>query len=76
MGIGSIWHWLILALVIAILFGSKRIPELMADVAGGIRAFKRGLSEHPNPDTPEAADSSARPDAQTRGPTERTSTHG
>lgn len=73
MGIGSIWHWLVLALVIAVVFGSKRIPGLMADLAGGIRAFKRGLSE---PDTPEAADTPARPDAEARGPTERTSTHG
>ena len=37
MGIGSIWHWLVLILVITLLFGSKRIPELMNDLAVNLK---------------------------------------
>ena len=44
MGATSLSHWLIVALVIAVVFGSKRIPGLMGDLAGGIRAFKRAMA--------------------------------
>lgn len=45
MGTGSIWHWLILGLIIVLLFGRGKISELMGDVAGGIKAFKKGMAE-------------------------------
>lgn len=45
MGTGSIWHWLILGLIIVLLFGRGRISELMGDVAGGIKAFKKGMAD-------------------------------
>ena len=52
MGAFSIWHWLIVLAVIVILFGgSGKISQLMADVAKGINAFKKGLEENEN--TPE-----------------------
>ena len=45
MGSLSIWHWLIVLAVSVLLFGRGRIPELMGDVANGIKAFKKGLAE-------------------------------
>ena len=45
MGSLSIWHWIIVIAVILLLFGRGKISELMGDVAQGIKAFKKGMSE-------------------------------
>ena len=45
MGSFSIWHWLIVIVVVLLLFGRGKISELMGDVAQGIKAFKKGMSE-------------------------------
>ncbi|MBC8791851.1 MAG: twin-arginine translocase TatA/TatE family subunit [Tagaea sp. CACIAM 22H2] len=36
----------ILAVIALLLFGAGRIPKAMGDLAGGIKAFKRGMNEH------------------------------
>lgn len=45
MGSLSIWHWLAVIVVVLLLFGRGKISELMGDVAQGIKAFKKGMSE-------------------------------
>jgi sec-independent protein translocase protein TatA len=45
MGSFSIWHWLIVLLIIVLLFGRNRIPAVMGDLAKGIKAFKSGMKE-------------------------------
>jgi sec-independent protein translocase protein TatA len=45
MGSFSTWHWLIVLAIVLILFGRGRIPELMGDVAHGIRAFRKGFDD-------------------------------
>lgn len=45
MGSFSIWHWLIVLAVVLLLFGRGKIPELMGDVAKGIKNFKTGMAE-------------------------------
>jgi sec-independent protein translocase protein TatA len=45
MGMNSIWHWLIVLLVIVLLFGAGRISGVMGDLGRGIKSFKKGLSE-------------------------------
>jgi sec-independent protein translocase protein TatA len=45
MGSMSIWHWLVVAVVVLLLFGRGKIPELMGDVAKGIKSFKKGMRE-------------------------------
>jgi sec-independent protein translocase protein TatA len=45
MGSFSIWHWLIVLAVVLLLFGRGKIPELMGDVAKGIKNFKNGMAE-------------------------------
>ena len=39
------WEWIIIGLAILLLFGGKKIPELMKGVGKGIRGFKQGLKE-------------------------------
>ncbi len=45
MGSMSIWHWVIVGLVVLVLFGRGRISEMMGDFGKGIKAFRKGLSE-------------------------------
>ena len=45
MGSLSIWHWIVVIAVILLLFGRGKISELMGDVAQGIKAFKKGMSD-------------------------------
>ena len=45
MGSMSIWHWIIVIAVVLLLFGRGKISDLMGDVAQGIKAFKKGMSD-------------------------------
>lgn len=45
MGSFSIWHWLIIGLVVLVLFGGGKLSGLMGDAAKGIKAFKNGLKD-------------------------------
>ena len=51
MGGASIWHWVIVGIVVMLLFGRGKISEMMGDVAKGIKAFKKGMSEDDAPAT-------------------------
>jgi sec-independent protein translocase protein TatA len=55
MGSFSIWHWVIVLVVVLLLFGAGKIPRLMGDVAKGINAFKKGLKEEVGSDEAQAA---------------------
>ena len=54
MGSFSIWHWVIVLVVVLLLFGAGKIPRLMGDVAKGINAFKKGLKEEVSGDDAQA----------------------
>jgi sec-independent protein translocase protein TatA len=45
MGSFSIWHWLVVLLVVLLLFGSGKISGLMGDLAKGIKSFKQNIKE-------------------------------
>jgi sec-independent protein translocase protein TatA len=45
----SIWHWLIVLLVVVLLFGAGRISGVMGDLGRGIKSFKKGISEEDEP---------------------------
>ncbi len=53
MGSFSIWHWLIVLMVVMLLFGTGKISGVMGDFAKGIKAFKKGLKED-DAETPSA----------------------
>ena len=50
MGGLSIWHWIIVLVVVLLLFGRNKISDLMGDVAQGIKAFKKGMQEDEKPE--------------------------
>ncbi|MGL5839209.1 MAG: twin-arginine translocase TatA/TatE family subunit [Sphingorhabdus sp.] len=45
MGSFSIWHWLIVGIIVLLLFGKGRFSGMMGDVAKGIKEFKKGMTE-------------------------------
>jgi len=47
MGSFSIWHWIIVLVIVLLLFGRGKIPSLMGDVAAGIKSFRKGMKEEP-----------------------------
>jgi sec-independent protein translocase protein TatA len=52
MGGFSIWHWLIVGILVLLLFGKGRFSDMMGDVAKGIKSFKKGMTEED--ETPKA----------------------
>lgn len=45
MGSMSIWHWIVVALVVMLLFGKGRLSDMMGDLAKGIKSFKAGMAD-------------------------------
>lgn len=45
MGGLSIWHWLIVGVLVLLLFGKGRFSDMMGDVAKGLKSFKKGMAE-------------------------------
>lgn len=48
MGMMSIWHWAILLLVVALVFGTGKLKNLVKDFGSAISGFKTGLKEDNN----------------------------
>ena len=45
MGSMSIWHWLIVLVIIMLVFGTKKLKNIGADLGGAVRGFKEGVKE-------------------------------
>ncbi|WP_457103798.1 twin-arginine translocase TatA/TatE family subunit [Methylobacterium sp. P5_C11] len=61
MGSMSIWHWVIVAVIVMLLFGRGKVSDLMGDVAKGIKAFKKGMAEDESPPVSQNAAPPAEP---------------
>jgi sec-independent protein translocase protein TatA len=45
MGSFSIWHWLIVLLIIVLIFGTKKLRNIGQDLGGAVKGFKDGMKE-------------------------------
>ena len=52
MGSFSIWHWLIVLLIIVLIFGTKKLKNMGSDLGGAVKGFKDGMRDGSAPDTP------------------------
>ncbi|MGA8147917.1 MAG: Sec-independent protein translocase subunit TatA [Gallionellaceae bacterium] len=43
MGSMSIWHWLIVLLVVLLIFGTKKLRNIGSDLGGAVKGFKEGM---------------------------------
>ncbi|CAG0932943.1 MAG: Sec-independent protein translocase protein TatA [Rhodocyclaceae bacterium] len=62
MGSFSIWHWLIVLLIIVLIFGTKKLRNIGQDLGGAVKGFKDGMKEG-------TAEKSAEPPQQVTGQT-------
>ena len=53
MGAFSIWHWIIVLIIVLLLFGKGKIPSLMADMAKGIKSFKSNRADDDKSSNPD-----------------------
>jgi sec-independent protein translocase protein TatA len=49
MGSLSIWHWLIVLLIVALVFGTKKLRNIGGDLGGAVKGFKEGMREGETP---------------------------
>jgi sec-independent protein translocase protein TatA len=60
MGSFSIWHWVIVLLVVVLVFGTKKLRNIGSDLGGAVRGFKEGMkSEEGKPDEARSAEAKA-----------------
>lgn len=45
MGSFSIWHWIIVLVIVMLIFGTKKLRNIGADLGGAVRGFKDGMRE-------------------------------
>jgi len=45
MGGLSLWHWLVVIILVLLLFGKGRISDMMGDLGKGLKSFKRGMAD-------------------------------
>jgi sec-independent protein translocase protein TatA len=43
MGTWSIWHWLVVLVIVLLIFGTKKLRNIGADLGGAVRGFKDGM---------------------------------
>ena len=59
MGSFSIWHWLVVLLIVVLVFGTKKLKNIGSDLGGAVKGFKDGVK-----DGGASADASAPPPPQ------------
>jgi sec-independent protein translocase protein TatA len=45
MGSFSIWHWLIVLLIVVMVFGTKKLKNMGTDLGGAVKGFKEGMKD-------------------------------
>ncbi|KTT27306.1 Sec-independent protein translocase subunit TatA [Pseudacidovorax intermedius] len=55
MGSFSIWHWLIVLLIVVMVFGTKKLKNMGSDLGGAVKGFKDGMKDGSSSDAPAAS---------------------
>ena len=66
MGSVSIWHWIVVGIIVMLLFGRGKVSELMGDVAKGIKSFKKGMADDDTTASSEQSSDPSKPVADQR----------
>jgi sec-independent protein translocase protein TatA len=59
MGSFSIWHWLIVLVIVALIFGTKKLRNMGEDLGGAVKGFKKGMKDANGEDTDTPAEAVA-----------------
>jgi len=72
MGIGGIWQWVVVLVIVLILFGGRgKISQLMGDFGKGLKSFKKGVKDD-EPDSVESQDAPPAAQASSEAKPEKT----
>ncbi len=53
MGSFSIWHWLIVLVIVMLVFGTKKLRNVGADLGGAVKGFREGIKEAEDDNKPD-----------------------
>ncbi len=66
MGSFSIWHWLIVLLIVVMVFGTKKLKNIGTDLGSAVKGFKDGMKDGGTPEAPaQQVTNTARQDSNT-----------
>lgn len=68
MGSFSIWHWLVVLIIVALVFGTKKLRNIGEDVGSAIKSFRKGMQEGDEPTSQLKADPPAETPASATKP--------
>ena len=68
MGSFSIWHWLIVLLVVVVIFGTKKLRNIGSDLGGAVKGFKDGMKSGGETPDGSSADAAIPPTQQVSSP--------
>ena len=56
MGTFSIWHWIVVLVIVLLIFGTKKLRNIGSDLGGAIKSFKQSMKEGGESHEPESGD--------------------
>lgn len=65
MGGLSLWHWIVVLIVVLLLFGRGRVSDVMGEFGKGLKSFKQGMADDDKPASPPPGQIAAPKDAPT-----------
>jgi sec-independent protein translocase protein TatA len=65
MGSLSIWHWLIVLVIVVMVFGTKKLKNVGSDLGSAVKGFKDGMKDGGTAAAPEQVTNAAKADANT-----------
>ena len=69
MGTFSVWHWLIVLLIVVLVFGTKKLKNMGSDLGGAVKGFKDGMKDGSSSADDKAADAAQVSNAAKAGST-------
>ena len=54
MGFGSIWHWVIVLVIVVLIFGTKKLKSAAGDLGGAVKDFKKAMNDDEDKPTEES----------------------
>lgn len=66
MGSFSIWHWLVVLVIILLIFGTKKLRNLGSDLGGAVKGFKDGMKDASADKSPASPESSPPPKVESQ----------
>jgi sec-independent protein translocase protein TatA len=65
MGSFSIWHWLVVLVIVVLVFGTKKLRNLGGDIGGAVKGFKEGMKGADEEKSSSSSSSSQKVDGKT-----------